>query len=164
MISERPTLKRQIGQVQQQAGLPYHTGELDSRGRKAQRCAWVRACVSLSVCARAPVPVCVSLRPLLGCSSWKVEGCSWATAMSERRGGPVDLYSVGGQRDFERALMVEAGFLGGSAQRRGVTPKTWMNTCEPRLHRHDPSCMPAVGLAWVDRAVYEEEVRYTHDL
>ena len=84
--------------------------------------------------------------------------------MSERRGGPVDLYSVGGQRDFERALMVEAGFLGGSAQRRGVTPKTWMNTCEPRLHRHDPSCMPAVGLAWVDRAVYEEEVRYSHDL
>ncbi len=33
-------------------------------------------------------------------------------AMSERRGGPTDLFAVEGQRAYQRSMMVEAGFLG----------------------------------------------------
>ena len=32
--------------------------------------------------------------------------------MSERRGGPTDLFAVEGQRAYQRSMMVEAGFLG----------------------------------------------------
>jgi hypothetical protein len=38
-------------------------------------------------------------------------------AMSERRGGPTDLFAVEGQRAYQRSMMVEAGFLGVRSRR-----------------------------------------------
>lgn len=68
------------------------------------------------------------------------------SAMSEARGGPVDLFSVNGGRMFQRSMAVESGFLGAANQTRPcVTPSTWMNTWG-REHKADlDATMPGGG-------------------
>ena len=78
-----------------------------SRAEGAALCVGARLRVALCVCARTRARVCV-LATTSGL--FQLEGLRVAPGrqlvhelthtMSERRGGPVDLYSVGGQRDF----------------------------------------------------------------
>ena len=49
--------------------------------------------------------------------------------MSERRGGPFDLFTVNDAKFYQRSLLVEDGLMGACAKTRGVTPNTWMKTC-----------------------------------
>ena len=51
--------------------------------------------------------------------------------MSERRGGPFDLFTVNDAKFYQRSLLVEDGLMGACAKTRGVTPNTWMKTCAP---------------------------------
>ena len=70
--------------------------------------------------------------------------------MSERRGGPFDLFTVNDAKFYQRSLLVEDGLMGACAKTRGVTPNTWMKPCAhfpgpavPARHRRVPD---ATGL------------------
>jgi hypothetical protein len=88
--------------------------------------------------------------------------------MSERRGGPVDLFAVEGQRSFQRSMMVEGGFMGAASQKRScVTPNTWMNTCAKPRSPRPPPVPPAptrtVPPLWVGRSCSEAAFRCGDD-
>ena len=58
--------------------------------------------------------------------------------MSERRGGPFDLFTVNDAKFYQRSLLVEDGLMGACAKTRGVTPNTWMKTCAPAVPARQP--------------------------